>query len=269
MKGEVGMKRAALLMAVLALTAAVSRAQNAAASQGKCTLAGTAVDAVSQQPVKDAAVSVRSSLASERFASKITTAVTDSSGRFLFDDLAPGRYFVFSSHEGYVNQGLGRRGLQVATLDLASGQHLDDLVIYLTPGGIISGQISSAGGKPVSRVSVQALKRSHRFGKPEFDEMASAQSNKSGEYRLTALPAGDYYLRAVPSPQRKSDTKGNDVYVPSYFPGTTDQSRSTLLVLRAGEQLAGIDIALSRMRAAVVTGRVIDAVTNLQSAGLS
>jgi uncharacterized protein (DUF2141 family) len=257
------MKRAWLLITVLALTAAVPRAQTPAASPEKSTLAGTVVDTVNQQPVRDVAVSLRGSLASERFASKIAPAVTDSSGRFSFDNLAPGRYFVSASHEGYVNS--GRRGLGTTTLDLAIGQHLDDLVIYLTPGGIISGQVSGAGSKPVPGISVQALKRSRRFGKPEFDEVASAESNESGDYRITALPAGDYYLRAVPSQQPKADAKGksNEVYVASYFPGTRDQSHSTLLVLRAGEQLASIDISLSRLRAVVVTGRVIDTVTKL------
>ena len=261
MNAEVGMKRAAVLIAVVALAAVASRARNAAESQGKCTLAGTVVDAISQQPVREAVVSARGFLASEGAASNIEPAVTDSSGRFSFDNLPPGRYFVLASHEGYVNQGPGTRGPRRSAFDLASGQHLDGVVIYLMPGGIISGRISSAGGKPVSGVTVQALKRSHRFGKPEFDEVANAQTDQSGEYRLTALPAGDYYLRAVPRKQPRAATKSASVYVPIYYPGTADLSRSGLLTLRAGEHLAGIDIALSHVRAAVVTGKVIDALT--------
>lgn len=249
------MKRASLLIVLLALTAPVSRAQSPTTSPEKSTLAGTVVDAVSQQPVRDAAVSARGSLPSETLASSL--AVTDSSGRFSFDNLPPGRYFVGASHEGYV-----RPGPRSTTVDLASGQHLDDLVIYLTPGGTISGQVSNASRKPVPGVSVRALKRSRRFGKPEFDEVASADTNQAGEYKLAPLVAGEYYLRAVPS-QEDSKGKNNEVYVPSYFPGTRGQSRSTLLVVRAGEQLASIDIPLSRVRAAVLTGRVIDAGTKL------
>jgi hypothetical protein len=264
MSAEVGMKRAVLVMAVVALTAAASRAQNAAESKEKCALAGTVIDAISQQPLREATVSVRGVLPAERFASKIAPMVTNGSGRFSFDNLPPGRYLAFASHEEYVSQSPGARGFRARAFDLAPGQHLDDLVIYLTPGGTISGQISSPGGKPVSGVTVQALKRSHRFGKPVFDEVASAES-KSGEYRLTTLPAGDYYVRAVPVQQPKADTINSNVYVPTYYPGTTDQSPSTLLALRAGEQLAGIDLALSRVRAMVVTGRVIDALTKSPS----
>jgi uncharacterized protein (DUF2141 family) len=260
MSANAGMKRVVLVIAVVTLTGAASCAQTAE-SQDKCTLAGTVVDATSQQLVRDATVSLRGPLPADRSASKIAPAVTDSSGRFSFDNLPPGRYLVFASHQGYVNQGPGTRGPRLTALNLVSGQHLDDLVVYLTPGGIISGQISGAGGKPVSGVTLQALKRSHRFGKPEFDEMAIAVSSKSGEYRLTALPPGDYYLRAVPPPQPKADAKGTEIHVPTYYPGTADQSRSALLVLRAGEQLSGIDMALSRVRTAVVSGRVIDAVT--------
>ena len=259
MSAEVGMKRAAVLIAVVALAAVASRAQNAAESQVKCTLAGTVVDAISQQPVREAVVSARGFLTSGGAASNVEPAVTDSTGRFSFDKLPPGRYFVFASHEGY--QGPGTRGPRRSAFDLASGQHLDGVVIYLMPGGIVSGRISSADGKPVSGVTMQALKRSHRFGKPEFDEVANAQTDQSGEYRLTGLPAGDYYLRAVPPKQPRADTKSAAVYVPIYYPGTADLSRSGLLTLSAGEELAGIAIALSRVPAAVVTGKVIDALT--------
>ena len=64
MSAEVGMKRAAVLIAVVALAAVASRAQNAAESQVKCTLAGTVVDAISQQPVREAVVSARGFLTS-------------------------------------------------------------------------------------------------------------------------------------------------------------------------------------------------------------
>lgn len=262
MRVGVRTRRAALLIAAVALTTSGAHAQNGAQSQEKCTLAGTVVDAISQEPVREAAVSARSLPASEEASSTIAPTITDSSGRFSFNNLLPGRYLVFATHDGYVNQGPGRRGPRRATFDLAPGQHLDGLILYLMPGAIISGQISTAAAKPVSGVTLQALKRSHRFGKAQFDEVAKAESNELGEYQLPDLPAGDYYLRAVPRKQPKADTRGS-IYVPTYYPGTTDQSRSSLLVLRAGEQLAGIDIALSRARPAVVTGRVVDAATKL------
>ena len=258
MKVEAAMMRAVLLTLVFALSVAVSRAQNAPDSQ-ECTLAGTVVDAISQQPVQGVTVSARSFVASGE-AAKVEPVATDSTGRFSFEHLPPGRYFVLASHQGYVNQGPSGHGPRRSVFDLASGQRLDGVVIYLMPGGIVSGQISTADGNPVSGVTVQALKRSHRFGKPEFDEIASGESNKSGVYSIAALPAGDYYLRAVPSQEQKPDTKGN-VYAPTYFPGTRDQGHSTLLTMRAGEQMAGIDIALSRVRAASVAGKVIDAVS--------
>jgi hypothetical protein len=265
MNTKPGMKPGWLLIAVLALTAAVLRAQNPTASPEKSTVAGTVVDAVSQQPVRDAVVAVRGTVGSERIPSPIASAATDSSGRFSFDNLQPGRYFVVASHEGYIRPEHG-----ATTLNLASGQHLDDLVIYLTPGGTISGQVSNANRKPVPGVAVQALKRSRRFGKAEFEEVASTDTNEAGEYKLSGLLAGDYYLRAVPSQEQskadakdESKDKSNEVYVPSYFPGTRDQSGSTLLVLRGGEQMASMDITLSRVHPVVITGRVIDAATKL------
>jgi len=260
------LKRAILVMAVVSLTAVMPWAQTDAESRDKCSLTGTVLDTVSKQPVRDAAVSLRSLAPLERFASRTASSTTDSSGRFSFNNLPAGRYSVLASHEGYVGQGSGRRGPLARTWDVAPGQHLDDVVVYLMPGGIISGLISNAGGKPLSGVTLQALKRTYRFGTPEFDEVSNAVTNQAGEYQLTALAAGDYYLRAIPQ-QPQAHTKDLTVFVPTYFPGTIEPSRSTLLVLRAAEQLSGVDMTLSRARVVVVTGRVVDAVAKSPGKG--
>ena len=260
-----GKNRAKVVIAVLALTVAASQAQNVTEPRAKCTVTGTVINAINQQPVKEAAVTLRA-LPGERSFSPAHT-ITGDGGRFSFIDLPPGRYLVSATHQGYVNDDRDGDGFRFQPVELSTDQHLDDLVIYLSPGGVISGQIFSAKGKPVSGVAVQALKRTYRFGNPVFDEVASALSNDSGEYRLTVLPAGDYYVRAVALTPQRFDSKSTEFYVPTYFPGTGDQNRSTLLVLRAGEQLAGNDLEMIRSRGAVISGRVIDAVTHSFAGG--
>jgi len=253
------MRPAIVAAAIAFIAAASSYAQTAAEPHKKCALAGTVVDAFSEQPLRDAAVSARAVVATVASASESASIVTDNDGRFKFENLAPGRYLLSASHVGYVNQAPGRRGFQSRAFDLAPGQHLDDIFIELTPGAAISGRIFRGNGEALSGVTVQALGHSDRFGKSEFHEIASGVSDKTGEYRLTALPAGNYYLRAISRQQReKKDVGANFAYVPVYFPATPDHSGSTAFVLRPGDELGAIDIVLNPVHTVAVRGRVVD-----------
>src|ERR1700731_2838532 len=86
-------------------------AQNAALPQDKCTIAGTVIDAVTEQALKGAEVRLRaiptgSAPGSQPAAQSIpqpTSAKTDGSGRFVFEGLSAGRYFLLASHDGYAN----------------------------------------------------------------------------------------------------------------------------------------------------------------------
>jgi hypothetical protein len=251
-------------------------AQEASGTQEKSSISGTVIDAITQQPLRDAEVRVHGYSDSPTAHSQQST-VTDNNGSFAFDNLTPGSYSVAASHAGYMRNGPGMRRLRPETVHLGAGQHVDDLRIYLTPGAAISGQITEGAGVPVAGVTVQVLRHSHRIGQLDYTIAASAQSNNSGEYQLINLQSGDYYLRVVPhfapkshpeplpqsSGQAHETANAKDTYidVTTYYPGTAEDEHATLLNLRGGEQLSGMNIALSRARASVVKGRVLDAVS--------
>jgi hypothetical protein len=257
-------------------------AQEASGTQEKSSISGTVIDAVTQQPLRDAEVRVHGYSDSATARSQQST-VTDNNGRFAFDNLPPGSYSVAASHTGYMRSGPGMRRLRPETVHLIAGQHVDDLRIYLNPGAVISGQITEGAGVPVAGTTVQALRHSHRIGQLDYAIAASAQSNNSGEYQLMNLPSGDYYLRVVPhfAPKPKPEPlpqssgqmpeipNAKDTYidVTTYYPGTAEEEHATLLNLRGGEQLSGMNVALSRARASAVKGRVIDAVSQLPIGG--
>jgi len=242
---------------VLALILAAGHAQTTVAdSQNTSTLAGTVVDITTEQPLRGAAVSARAVPAGKGTNAAAASVVSDADGRFKFENLSPGRYVLWASFSGYVNQGPFRR--QPRWVYLAPSQHIDDVLISLTPGAAISGHIVDSARKEISGVTVQALKSSDQFGRPEFHEVASAVSDKSGEYRLTVLSAGRYYLVAIPREQLKKDAGSHLSYVPVYFPPTPDPSGSTALALQAGEQLAGVDMALDPVHTITIRGRVVN-----------
>lgn len=82
---------------------------------------------------------------------------------------------------------------------LAPGQHVEDAIISLMPGGIIAGRVTDETKSPLSGVYLQAMKFAYRDGKRELEEMGSASTNKRGEYRMAGLLPGRYYLRATSS----------------------------------------------------------------------
>jgi 5-hydroxyisourate hydrolase-like protein (transthyretin family) len=81
-------------------------------------------------------------------------------------------------------------------------------------------------------------------------------SNDLGEYRMFDLAPGRYFLSA--NPQVEMDqSAGGPSYASTYYPGTTDATGATVLDVRPGVQLRGIDIPLVKTRTARLRGRVI------------
>jgi hypothetical protein len=240
-----------------------THAQNAV--QEKCSIAGTVVDGVSEQPLRGAEVRLRGIPSASLPVSQAMSASTDASGRFVFEGVAAGRYLLLATHDGYVNSGRDNPGPRGHLLSLAPGQHVNDLVVRLLPNGTIAGRVTNEAGKPFRGVSVQAMKSSYPRGRRELHDVAHEVSNDAGEYRLTGLAPGRYYIHAQ-APHSLSAKLGSDkAYVPLFYPATNEQARAVPLVLRAGEEIGGIDLNFVPRHTVHIQGRVINARTALPS----
>jgi hypothetical protein len=257
------MKRArqlAVPVVLIAFLAPSLRAQNSATPKEQGTIAGIVIDALSQRPLKGADVRLRGlpSDSGTASGSQLSPASTDANGRFVFDSVASGRYVVMVSCDGYVsNRGdsFRQRGELVS---LAPGQHLSDIVIRLSPDGTIAGHITNEAGKALRGVAVLAMKSSYPHGMRELHDVASSATNDAGEYRITTLAPGKYYIRAKPPASLKAKPGSDNAYVPLYYPAANDQSHSVALVLRAGEELVGIDMTLAPVHTVHIRGTVIN-----------
>jgi protocatechuate 3,4-dioxygenase beta subunit len=258
------MRRIILFVVLLALAASLL-AQNAGISQSACRIEGSVVDVVTGQPLRGAQVFARGMPMSGAVAGQVGSTTTDANGEFRLDNLAPGRYMVRASHSGYVARGRRGAGMAPQMLSLAPGQHVDGVVLSLTPGGAINGHITDEEGRFLAGVSVELMRYSYTEGKREFDTVANVSADAAGEYRMVGLAPGTYYLRAT-SPARKQTKAGSDkAYVPLYYPRAFDQAGAAALEVRAGEELGGIDISFTPVHTVRITGQVIDARTALPS----
>src|SRR5207245_1092874 len=77
-----------------------------------------------------------------------TEATTNGQGRFAIKDLEAGTYTLMVYANGYVRY----------VNSLSTGQTINDLRIFLTPTGNLTGHIRDTKGKPLAGVPVQLLK---------------------------------------------------------------------------------------------------------------
>jgi hypothetical protein len=156
---------------------------------------------------------------------------TDERGRFAFRGVADGTYRLVGQHDAFV-RATGR------VVTIASGQSIRDLVITMTPTGVITGRVVDEYGDPVADVYVRASLK---------DSVFETTTNDLGEYRLFGLPPGAYTVSAAPylTPWIETETTLSNgiqtgrVVVPTrpspFSPGEGRGMTPLAPVLRAGD----------------------------------
>lgn len=193
---------------------------------------------------------------------------TDAEGKFRFEKVEPGSYRLAGDRQGYVRQEYGGKlnaGMG-ATLTVAAGQEIKELLLKMTPQGVLIGKVLDDEGEPLARVLVQVLRRRYLRGKVQFMPMQGAASLDNGDFRIADLAPGRYWLsasyRPIPSfegPARTITDKPEEEYVRTYYPGSLDESAARPVDLVAGQELSGLNIQLRKARVYRVRGKVAGA----------
>jgi protocatechuate 3,4-dioxygenase beta subunit len=199
-------------------------------------------------------------------------ATTDQDGRFVFNALAPGEYRVDVQKTGFAST--LDPTTRPRTYTVAAGQALDSISIILQKGAVISGKVLDQKGEPVTDARLMALRRIT----PPGDSAAlprlipapmqgPQQTNDIGEYRVTGLPPGEYFLAASPralgfaGPGAASTIgNGGGALTPTttYYPGTADQAGAQAITVAAGAEVSNIVFTLQSVPAYRVSGIVVD-----------
>ena len=276
------MGRTFLLLSVLAATLPVF-AQKPASAPNKpeeqvaasCTVSGRVVTAAEGSPLKSARVAlVREHAGSSP---RLYAAISDSDGHFTIKDVAPGRYNCFAVRTGYVDQPYQSNGKDSgAMLSLQPGQHLADVLFRLTLAAVITGHVNNEDGEAMARVQVTALRRPTEeeiieedlpaSRKLEPTPVSSAQTDDRGEYRIFGLKPGEYYIKAMDSPDIEMNMSvgqdqfireflGSD-YAPVFYPGVPRLSQAQPVPLTAGAEVQ-VDLAMRQVKTVEISGHVI------------
>lgn len=129
-------------------------------------------------------------------ASAARRSLTTSDGRFLFRDLAKGRYTLTTTASGYTPgaYGQGRPSGPSQPIDLGDDEKAGMLSVRVWKLGAVGGTVLDESGEPAVGVSVNALKRAITGGHPRFVSAGSASTDDRGMYRIASLVPGDYVV---------------------------------------------------------------------------
>jgi hypothetical protein len=228
-----------------------------------CTVSGTVVSANTGEPLRRALIRLENQKDDD---AKPIHALTNSSGEFEVTNIPPGSYEFSVTRDGYRGAHYleASPGGEGATLALAPGQKLTELIFRLWKLGVISGRIVDSNGDPVQNVRVTAvIQRAGKKTQP-MANARSVQTDDRGEYRLFNLRPGRYLLAASP-PENHVVGMVEDPEISqfrqTFYPQTTNPARSTFLDVKSGDEISGMDMTLvsaAEVRTFVVRGRVID-----------
>ena len=183
------------------------------------------------------------------------TVSTDSAGHFEIHDIEPGTYSARAAKPGFVTTQYKGVNDDSSELKLTAGQ-LEEITFRLPRSAAISGTVTDAYGEPITNANVQAMRKVYQGGRAELTASAHAQTDDRGEYRLYNLPAGRYYVQAA---KRVDPGEAGVPLSTTMFPSASRLENAQPLVVKAGEERQGVNVALQEAQLYDVGGRVVDA----------
>jgi len=180
---------------------------------------------------------------------------SDAEGQFVFDAIPHAEYSLKAERNGYLSYD------HEPVLDCA--QENKNVIVKLTPQGLISGRVVDDDGEPVPAAEVEVMRRIYVNGSRKLHQVDLESTHADGSFAIGGLKPGRYYVRA--SHRKEEDRPAEsgrkvsikEAFVPTFFPAAPDIASATPIDVAAGAQVPGIDIRLKKSRAFRVSGKVV------------
>lgn len=184
--------------------------------------------------------------------------LTSEDGKFAFEHLSASKYSLEGVKIGFVSAAYEQHDQYSTAIVTGAGIDTENLVLRLSPEAVIAGRVIDEAGEPVRPAIVMLYRSDHSQGADQIHMFRSTQTNDLGQYELTSLSPGTYFLSvraepwyAVHPPSstdpaqsgRNSGTHTNvdpslDVAYPlTYYENATETDDATPIEVVGGEHL--------------------------------
>lgn len=220
----------------------------AACAQGR--LSGVVVDESTGRPIAHAKVDI----GRVPLLRSATSTVADADGRFEFQALAGGQYWIGCIGTGYVEiRGFSHDGPRVDVLD----GDVAKVIVRMTPAGSIEGRLLASNGDPIPHAQVEALRSGTGI----------SLTDRDGRFRLDGLPPGEYKLRARLNDAVRSQSGEARDESPTALPrivfyGDVPASAAAVAIpVSRGASVTGVEFRVKPVPVVNIAGEVIDSST--------
>ena len=195
---------------------------------------------------------------------------TADNGQFRITNLPPGRYTVRAQAPGLASeeQSPGAFGREVS---LAPGEMRENINFALVRGGVITGRVTDASGRPLVEELITITVSSANGPRPYFDNFEMMKTDDRGAYRIYGLPPGRYKVSVGEgggSRYRRLDY-GQGYYPHTYHPNVQEESKAGIIEVAEGSEVSGVDIIVGqRLRTYEASGRIVNAETGKPQPGI-
>jgi hypothetical protein len=199
---------------------------------------------------------------------------TDSEGNYKIAGIPTGNYQVSPMAPAYVvidllpPRGRGRNLL------LSDGEEVQDVDFSLERGGVITGRVTDAGGRPVveERLTLVPVDQDRQTLQNYGPVMSNgAQTDDRGVYRIYGLAPGRYKISVGRDDENyyPSGGPGRVAYKRTFYPAADNLTDAKVIDVTQGSEFTNIDIAIGQtLPGFVASGKVVDGETGRPVPGL-
>ena len=188
--------------------------------------------------------------------------LTGTDGRYTVDKLPRGKQFVVTvTRSGFAPRAWGElppAGVP-RFIELRDGEQKAAIDIALAPENTVSGTVLDEDETPLAGAVIEAQRAVYdENGRRQFITAAETISDDRGEFRLSALGPGQYFITAFdPNYAGVGDRDGQLFYGPTFYPGTVFQDDAVRVTLDPGNPVDGLKFKLEIIRPARLKGRLV------------